>query len=236
MKKISLSIKLLAGITVLLFLVTSAQAVTVVLTPEKDCYMHGVQYTWFWRWWWQSGNDNKLKVGRWYTSLYELEDRILIYFNLSSIPKNAKIESAELRLYYTCGSNDQNDKYQICRLTEDWNEYYLNRSWIYSRNRPLHVCSGIKSSVPSSSGWMTWNITNDVKGFVNGSYKNYGWVVKFYSSDGWSYFKSREASNNQPQLIIRYTIPQTSVPELTPVGLVLLVGGLIALSIRKFLK
>ncbi len=227
-------LKIILGLSILLLILTaSVQAETVVLTPEKDAYIHGVNYGRYWRWWWQSGSGDTLKVGRWYTPFYELEDRILIHFDLSSIPSNANIASAELRLYYAGGTNDQGDQYQVCRLTENWNEYTMDRSWTYSRSRPSHVCSGITSTVPSA-GWMTWDVTDDVKGFLSGSYTNYGWTIKFYTSDGWSYFNSRE-STNKPQLVITYSTPTqqpTAIPEFTPIGL-LVVVGLVVLAVRR---
>ncbi len=212
----------------MLFLAASVQAETVVPTPEKDAYIHGVQYSpWYWRWWWQIGNGDTLKVGRWNTSLYELEDRILIYFDLSSIPSNANIVSAELRLYHAGGNNDQGDQYQVCRLTENW----IDRGHTPEVISPMFA-RALRQPVPSA-GWMIWDVTDDVKGFLSGSYTNYGWTIKFYTSDGWSLFNSRE-STNKPQLVITYSTPtqSTPIPEFTPIGL-LVVAGLVVLAVRR---
>ncbi len=235
-----ISIKLFVGVVVLLSLSISAQAATVVLTPEKDCYIHG-KYRWGWLGWDSMINSGQLNVGRYDAGywVYEHEYRTLIYFNLSSIPSNAIVESAELRIYYTnrlpSGWNDpQGDRYYVCRLTEDWKELNTRHPPWTERNRPYHVCSGIASTVPASAGWMTWNVTDDVRGFLNGSYKNYGWIIRDFSKSWYSYgtFNSREASSNQPQLIIMYSTTPVPVPELTPLGLIV-VAGLIVLSIRK---
>lgn len=86
---------------------------------------------------------------------------------------------------------------------------------------------------------MSWDVTDDVGGFINGSYTNYGWIIKDTTAHSgycavypsYSNFDSKEGTN-KPQLVITYSTPLQPIPELTPFGL-LVVVGILVLAVKK---
>jgi len=105
--------------------------------------------------------------------IYEVDS--LVKFSLSSIPDDATIISATLKLYYF-EYNDNSPagrNLNLYRITGDWNEETLG--W---GNRPSYASQPTTSAtVPGSYGWMSWDVTTDVQGFVSGSFSNYGWKI-----------------------------------------------------------
>ena len=56
------------------------------------------------------------------------------------------------------------------------------------------------------TGWIEFDVTNDVNGFLAGS-NNFGWIIKRAQEDrhGHVFFASGEAASNQPVLELRYS-------------------------------
>ena len=135
----------------------------------------------------------------------------LLKFNLSSIPKNATILSAELKLYYykwkdTDPAGREPSLYEII---SDWSEDDV--TW---NNKPDYATEKIASAtVPSSEGkWMTWDVRDSVEEILNGK-EWYGWVIK--DDEAWGstsipyiFFYSKENANNKPYLSITYEIAE----------------------------
>ena len=142
--------------------------------------------------------------------------RGLIEFDLSDVPTNARIKSATLQLYMTVNSNDT-FVVEVRRLNSSWTE--LNVTWD-SRNETnnwtitggdfdLTIYDNI--SVDNTIGWKTWNVTNLVQEWVNGTYSNYGILLKTKTANV-ATFKTFASSDNTdlaiwPKLNINYTIP-----------------------------
>ena len=125
---------------------------------------------------------------------------IFIKFNLSSIPPNSVILSATLRLYQT---NQIDATVSVYRVLGDWSEMELTWS-----NKPGHETPAIDQVSTSSAGWYEWNVTSVVQAWVDGTYNNYGFMLLTNNMND-HYFKSREASENQPELVIEYLPPNT---------------------------
>ena len=131
--------------------------------------------------------------------------RIYIRFDLSSIPSNAQIIYAKLSIYRSdTGSNPTGKTVKIYRVTEDWNESDI--TW---NNQPNSVSVETDSAtIPSGQTWLEFNVTGDVQGFINGSYDNYGWVIKCSDcpNDSEAWFRSKEYSeaDYHPKLEIIY--------------------------------
>jgi hypothetical protein len=74
------------------------------------------------------GNDKRLLAHAWTNSGHKDTTRILIYFNLSSIPEDVKIISAKLSLYNYentssfFGEHSGDNGGYIQRITSSWNE------------------------------------------------------------------------------------------------------------------
>ena len=108
--------------------------------------------------------------------LYQTERWSFIRFDLSAIPSNSKIANAKLYLWPTgYGGSPDGRTIDCYRVTSSWSEE--NITW---NNKPSFFSSITSSSiVPSDLGdLMIWDVTSDLQGFINGSYLNYGWVLK----------------------------------------------------------
>ena len=145
--------------------------------------------------------------------------RILLRFDLSSIPPGSTINVAYLQLFYhTYGNNDPAGRsltaYQV---TQDWVE--TESSWnAYKALNPWTTPGGdysgdgaASSTVPSSvSQWVTWDVTTIVTAWIQGGQPNYGFPIRD-PNDGSSflhslvYFNSRENSENQPVLKVDWS-------------------------------
>ena len=131
----------------------------------------------------------------------------LLKFDLSSIPKNATILSAELKLYYYKwkDTDPAGRELSLYEISGDWSED--NITW---NNKPDYGDVKIASaSVPSEEGkWMTWNVKDSVEGILKGK-QSYGWVIKDEKAWGstnipYIFFYSKENANNKPYLSITY--------------------------------
>ncbi len=57
------------------------------------------------------------------------------------------------------------------------------------------------------AGWVEFDVTSDVQGFLDGKDKNFGWIVKKAdeTQPGLVHFASREAETNNPQLVLTFS-------------------------------
>ena len=168
----------------------------IALNPSADSYVNeGMADSNF-------GSDDTIYLGK--TSDGK-NDYLYIRFDLSSIPSNAQIIYAKLSIYRSdTGSNPTGKTVKIYRVTEDWNESDI--TW---NNQPNSVSVETDSAtIPSGQTWLEFNVTGDVQGFVNGSYDNYGWVIKCSDcpDDSEAWFRSKEYSeaDYHPKLEIIY--------------------------------
>jgi len=88
----------------------------------------------------------------------------------------------------------------LYRITSDWNEKQV--SW---NSRPSYTSNTTAiATVPiTANTWMEWNVTSDVRDFVQGSQINYGWVIIDIDEGSLPYFNSKEAGNDIPYLDIQ---------------------------------
>lgn len=152
-------------------------------------------------------------------------------FDLSSLPPGCTIVSGTLNLYYNdCyqSSGDCDGRDLNCyRLIEDWDESTV--TYCSAPGKAATITS--YSTVPSSYGWMDWDVTSDVQAFYNGSETNYGWQVMDENYWGTvnipdSYFYCKEYGSNIPYLEIIFDRPP--IPTLNQWGLLILILLLIA--------
>ncbi len=116
----------------------------------------------------------------------------LLKFDLSWVPPEAQVKSAELSLYYYY-YNDCNPvgrRLDAFRITGNWDEE--TTTW---NNRPsLYLTPVATAYMPGAYGRVYWDVTNSVRGFHNGTYTNYGWQIMDVEENGncMIYFRSNE--------------------------------------------
>lgn len=152
------------------------------------------------------GRSTSLAAGYWDYSAYRYA-RTLIKFDLTDIPTNANIISAEIKLY--CSSANGSGSYGIYKMRRHWDEgdYYCGKglpstygecdstditggcSWEYysgtnswgtagANNTSTDRYSTSESSVSiSSTGWKTWDVTSAIQDIVDGTAENYGFII-----------------------------------------------------------
>lgn len=133
--------------------------------------------------------------------------RILVQFNLSSIPPGAIINSATLELYATAGGT--NRIYDLHRLLGSWTESTV--TW----NNAPSITGTPDSSISTGTtinAWKVWDVTSIVQGWHNGTYSNYGVLIKDRNEEGsnvgWTFATKEYATTNQrPILRVNYTLP-----------------------------
>lgn len=99
------------------------------------------------------------------------EAQALVGFNFT-LPPGSDVTDATLKAYlYTTPTPNTN--YAASRVTGDWAEGTVTWNTKPSAASP----SDTQSTGDGTAKWMSWDVTNDVEGYVNGSYQNYGWLL-----------------------------------------------------------
>ena len=159
--------------------------------------------------------SDKLRVG--FSTAYG-NYRTLIKFDMSSIPAGATITSADLKLYYYAYVGTVGDPLDISvyRTTVDWDEGHL--SWSKAENYNSFSYDTVTIIVGSGAGYKTWDITALVQNWVDGTYSNYGVLLRAPTQSGSSIyrtFRSKEYGSNVPKLEVTYTTEQELLPAPT---------------------
>lgn len=127
-------------------------------------------------------------------------------------PERTNIISSFLKLFMYDPPSASRD-YEARRVEGDWKE--RNPDGITWNNQPS--VSGDPTALISSGidpGWLSWEVTPDVQGFIEGTYQNYGWRLNDIEENSQkSYlakFRSRESSfaNQRPILEVSFTSPE----------------------------
>ncbi len=149
---------------------------------------------------------------------------ILVKFNLSSLPEQAKINKAVLRLYcYDITYADAGDA-RCYRITQDWNE---SANWRKRNNKHNWNTKGggapidrkrdygsggggviAKSSVTDGGVWVSFTVTPAVSDWMDKKYANYGFLIQGNCNDNCGmYYHSSEYKKDislRPVLEIEY--------------------------------
>ena len=168
--------------------------------------------------------------------------RPLFKFDLSNIPANAVITSASMELYASAISTN-NTPVKAHRLTADWDQGSANAStgvsnWTQRLASPATnwttaggdyhatAAAGI-TTTGSTAGTYTFNLTNLVQSWVNGTYTNHGVILLNDPGFAGVSWRSKEwtTAAQQPKLVVRYTVPpvnnfilQLNTATLPPAG------------------
>jgi uncharacterized repeat protein (TIGR01451 family) len=132
--------------------------------------------------------------------------RSLIQFDTSAIPAGAPVDSAVLRVYLV-------QSYDYPDRTRTVTAYGIDEAWSESSvtwgNRPDYADAYGSASVTHADwDWYSFDVTDLVRGWVNGSLPNHGVMLRgpeFSGSDSsWRSFSTREGDYD-PELVITYT-------------------------------
>jgi hypothetical protein len=119
--------------------------------------------------------------------------RIYIEFDLSVVPRHARVVSAEMSLYqmYAPASSQTLDTHMV---TSAWNESTIG--WRIQPSIDPAVLSTAEAP-PTKDVWLSWNVTSAAQAWLNGESPNYGLTIRIHTErtgtpDEASGFFSRE--------------------------------------------
>ena len=175
----------------------------------------------------------------------DMKKHALIHFDLSSIPSGATIDSATLHLfiYQNIGGTDKTNN--IHRITASWTETGVTwnsrdgtTDWDTSGGDYVSTVTAGTSTGTMADVWVEWDVKTDVQAFVDDTYTNYGWLIKYETEGGMDgvdyYTREYTEADKRPKLEVTYTPAATptpgpgptGVPEFSPLGLIALIGVL----------
>ncbi len=170
---------------------------TLTLYPNKDAQVISVAPTF-------NNGSSPYFSGEWQTPTQEVQS--LMQFDLSSVPANSIIVSAQLTLtgYNHWPPSGSDNSCYLQKLTSSWEE-----STVTWNTRPGYTATSQIGIAPSTSS--TQNYTMDVKSWVsdwvNGISTNYGFILKRQTSTflGALAFNSRDCTDptKRPKLVIQ---------------------------------
>ncbi len=159
------------------------------------------------------GNTADMWAG--YDVCYEPNGKIarsLIKCSMTSLPSNATITGAKLRVYLitSCDSAGTSRTIRTYRITSNWSESSV--TW---NNKPGYGSAyGSRSIVHGDWGWYEFDVTGLVKAWHNGTYTNQGIMLRGPEVLGWRGFSTREGPY-QPRLVVEYDV--NNPPTLSPI-------------------
>lgn len=136
--------------------------------------------------------------------------RTYIKFDLSSIPVNARVVDADLKLYQydTFGTDDLT--IGLYNVTGDWDESTITWNLQPTSSTDAEITNDITAGATT---WESWDIDALVQGWLDGTITNYGMVLKDTdesSVDTIAYFYTSDYTTDttkRPELEIDYYIP-----------------------------
>jgi len=179
---------------------TCSSPITVVLKAQSDNYVSENNPTSCY------GSEVVLNVRSYFDGQNHNNHRTYIYFDINLIPENVKILSALLWLYKNPeGANPGVRDILAFRVADAWDEYTQN--WDTQPNVSQKPTASSKVDGPLK--WYSWNLTQDVTAWYDGSAFNYGTMLRDAAensrTDYASIFLSREASHPEnPYLQVEY--------------------------------
>lgn len=137
----------------------------------------------------------------------------LIMWDLSSIPDEAEIISAEMGLYYEGGLEPETGNIRARVITTGWGEQAV--TW---NTRPDAMDEqALFLDWPAAGEWLYFDVTNLAAGWHDGIVPNWGLYFDIYGTEEhaaawfWSSDHEIEDHNNRPVLIIEYRFPDDNI-------------------------
>lgn len=149
-------------------------------------------------------------------------ERIFLRFDLSSIPSNASITSAKVRIYQhtiTPSGDSEQMGVQSRHLASNWNQCAVT----WTSHQPDWGGVIATSWIPNVIGWIEGDTTNLVKEWFSGQHPNNGVILigdEREQERQRIFYSSRDTGGRSPYLIVQYTTyvdtqpPQVSVDPL----------------------
>lgn len=125
-------------------------------------------------------------------------------FDLSSIPRDSAIQSAQLELFAADVGGTGVRRAQVFSVNAPWVENSIR----WSNQPPVRTAGAIRTVTLNQ--WNTWDLTAFVNDWISGSMPNYGIALRpvLVAGEGFStVFRSREAATNWPRLVVTYGPP-----------------------------
>ncbi|MEZ4682654.1 MAG: DNRLRE domain-containing protein [Caldilineaceae bacterium] len=143
--------------------------------------------------------------------------RLLLRFNVDSIPDNARINSAHirLRLSFASPADDGPMRTILRRLASDWGE--LGVTW---NGEPDWAAVRDSTFVGTTPQWYEWEVPDLVQGWVDGTFPNHG--VELIGDERVQQreriFYARETNTDYfPQLVVDYDVVTDQAPPVVTV-------------------
>lgn len=154
-----------------------------------------------------------------YDPIYDAREvRSLVKFNINNLPPDMNITGAILRVRLITSADIEGKSRTIrtYRVGENWSEGSV--TW---NNKPsFKEGYGSTNIVHAAWGWYEFDVTDLVKGWYDGTYTNYGLMLRgpdsSNSNPGWRGFSTREGPD-PPQLVVNYV--SVTGPPNAPTGL-----------------
>jgi len=124
-----------------------------------------------------------------------------VKFDVSSIPTNSTVNSADLKLYAHSLPSVGNAFTPALVVTSAWTESLAGWAQV-----PVTTGADMAMTTVNSVGWKTWGVQSAVQKMVSGTITNYGWEISTGPGTQIN-FRTREYTNStlRPQLQINYT-------------------------------
>jgi large repetitive protein len=173
--------------------ITIANSTTVTLYPSKDTYVlsagSGNNYE----------NQGYIRVG-YYAGSGSDNYRTLLQFDLSSLAGKT-IDSATLRLNCQAEDYDNSITTNVYRVTGSWSVGTV--TW---NSQPTINTTVLAANSTGGTGWKTWDLKSAIQAIANGTYTNYGWMLKAPTSNARDTFTDNSAGGTStgPRLVITY--------------------------------
>ncbi len=157
------------------------------------------------------GDYPELKANAWTWSGLNGIQRALLYFDLSSIPADAVIVSAQLSLYAEDSPDTQfhsgdNDSW-LKRITSPWEEFSV--TWnTQPSTTSIHQADLPQSSAPYQD-YLNINVKNLVKDMINDPGGNFGFMLQLQNESPYRRLTFRSSDQDEPsenpKLVITYS-------------------------------
>ncbi len=187
------------SMTMFLLTATPTQAEMAIINPTADAYVDTAQPT-----------VNFGKSANLYTRYNSQANRnAAVYFNfdLSNIPRDSTISEATIRIYLKNLLGRSSVVLGVYRATSAWDEGSI--SW---QTKPVGPGPLTSNTINAAPGYKSFEVTNLVIGWLNGTYPDHGlFLADGSQKDYVATFYSNESPTNQPQMVIYYKPPSTSI-------------------------
>jgi hypothetical protein len=136
--------------------------------------------------------------------------RTYIKFDLSTVPANAVVVDADLKLYHYGGPGTDDFTIGLYNVTSAWDESTITWNLQPTCSIDAEITSDITAGAIT---WESWDIDTLVHTWLDGSITNYGVVLKDTDEaliNSIAYFRSSDYTTDiskRPELVIDYYIP-----------------------------